>query len=149
MPILTKREIYLGATRKCRKSQENKRQPIQRNCGKQNDRAATSPVDEKQGIAFQLPEHIPTGTYVEEAIMDKTERAERKAALLADDQQFPHLPVPGLWRRARKSHTCIECGGSINPSERYFEYTGSVPAYQTGDAYHRGCAITVWLDFEP
>jgi hypothetical protein len=56
----------------------------------------------------------------------------------------PSLAVPGQWRTARKLHTCERCHLRIIPGERYFEYTGEVPAFQTGSAYCRDCALTVW-----
>jgi len=59
----------------------------------------------------------------------------------------PTFNVPGQWRTARKSHVCRACEKGIGVGERYFEYTGEVPAFQTGYPYHRTCAIETWSKF--
>jgi hypothetical protein len=57
----------------------------------------------------------------------------------------PSLAVPGQWRTARKLHTCERCHLRIITGERYFEYTGEVPAFQTGSPYCRNCALVFRL----
>lgn len=44
-------------------------------------------------------------------------------------------------RTARKAHRCEECGRTIAAGERYAEYVGETPVYQSGHRYCLdGCA---------
>lgn len=101
-------------------------------------------IDELVAALMRLAEppaqHEQPAPFVEPA-------RDRKSRLMADERQYPHLPVPGMWRKARKPHVCEHCHEPINSTDRYFEYTGEVPDFQTGSAYCRRCAILVWLDF--
>ena len=48
-------------------------------------------------------------------------------------------------RRAAKSWQCASlCGVTINPGDRYLEYLGEAPAYQSGSRYCAICAVDVW-----
>ena len=55
-----------------------------------------------------------------------------------DEQQ--HL-IP---RTARKVWRCIECGTLIQKGDRYVEYVGEVPLFQTGSPYCASSALRVW-----
>jgi hypothetical protein len=46
----------------------------------------------------------------------------------------------GKWRTARRDYTCAACGKDIYGKERYFEYLGETPSFQSGKRYHAACA---------
>lgn len=46
------------------------------------------------------------------------------ACALVDDYLDRPEPYEGRWVVARKPHTCVECGGTIEPGDRYYREKG-------------------------
>jgi hypothetical protein len=68
---------------------------------------------------------------------------------------LPALMSAAVYRRARRTYACdcpggsapephCDCRGHIEPGDRYVEYFGETPAYQSGLRYCLPCGVDTW-----
>ena len=71
---------------------------------------------------------------------------DKAKTLIERTARKPHRCIVAQRPDAYHRHgiACIRADGRIEPGERYVEYVGTAAPFQSGWAYHLGCAHAEW-----